>query len=58
MTLSPLGAELIYTIGNMILADSFPMQALVGGVFNLLAQVGKSIGIRTTAIVSWQIAAS
>lgn len=60
MALNPVGADLIYTIANLVLTDAFPadMQALAGGVFNMLAQVGKSVGIATTAIISQQITAS
>ncbi|KAK9439768.1 Major facilitator superfamily domain protein [Metarhizium brunneum] len=60
MALNPLGADLIYTIANLVLTDAFPadMQALAGGVFNMLAQVGKSVGIATTAIIAQQITAS
>lgn len=60
MALNPLGADLIYTIANLVLTDAFPadMQALAGVVFNMLAQVGKSVGIATTAIIAQQITAS
>lgn len=60
MALNPLGADLIYTIANLVLTDAFPtdMQALAGGVFNMVAQVGKSVGIATTAIISQQFTAS
>ncbi|OGM48274.1 hypothetical protein ABOM_002134 [Aspergillus bombycis] len=57
MALNPLGADLIYTIGNLVMTDSFPAktQALAGGVFNMLAQVGKSVGIATSALIARQI---
>ncbi|KNG88528.1 hypothetical protein ANOM_002703 [Aspergillus nomiae NRRL 13137] len=50
-------ADLIYTIANLVMTDSFPvkMQALAGGVFNMLAQVGKGVGIATSALIARQI---
>lgn len=57
MALNPLGADLIYTIANMVVTAAFPAktQALAGGVFNMLAQIGKSVGIATTVVVTRQV---
>ncbi|KAE8342980.1 major facilitator superfamily domain-containing protein [Aspergillus arachidicola] len=57
MALNPLGVDLIYTIANLVMTESFPArtQALAGGVFNILAQVGKSVGIATSALIARQI---
>lgn len=57
MALNPLGADLIYTIAKLVITDSFPAktQAPAGGVFNMLAQVGKSVGIATSALIARQI---
>ncbi|KAH8555221.1 major facilitator superfamily domain-containing protein [Umbelopsis sp. PMI_123] len=57
MALNPLGADLIYTIANLVMTAAFPnkTQALAGGVFNMLAQIGKSVGIATTAVIARQI---
>ena len=59
MALNPLGADLIYTIANLVMTAAFPdkMQALAGGVFNMLAQIGKSVGIATSAVIARQITA-
>ncbi|GKZ29553.1 hypothetical protein AbraIFM66950_005391 [Aspergillus brasiliensis] len=59
MALNPLGADLIYTIANLVTTAAFPnqTQALAGGVFNMLAQIGKSVGIATTAVIASQITA-
>lgn len=59
MALNPLGADLIYTIANLVVTEAFPMstQALAGSVFNMLAQIGKSVGIATTAVVARQVTA-
>ncbi|KAB8224472.1 major facilitator superfamily domain-containing protein [Aspergillus novoparasiticus] len=47
MALKPLGADLIYTIANLVMTDSFSAktQALGGG----------SVGIATSALIAWQI---
>lgn len=60
MAINPLGADLIYTIANIVVTSAFPTktQALAGGVFNMLAQIGKSVGIATTAIIAQQVTAS
>ncbi|KAE8327852.1 major facilitator superfamily domain-containing protein [Aspergillus sergii] len=57
MALNPLGADLIYTIANVVMTDSLPAktQALAGGVFNMLAQVGKSVDTATSALIARQI---
>lgn len=57
MALNSLGADLVYTIAKLVITDSFPAktQALAGGVFNMLAQVGKSVGIATSALIARQI---
>ncbi|PON27761.1 integral membrane protein [Trichoderma gamsii] len=60
MALNPLGADLIYTIANLVVTSAFPAktQALAGGVFQMLSQIGKSIGIASTSIIAQQVAAS
>ncbi|CAG9982599.1 unnamed protein product [Clonostachys byssicola] len=59
MALNPLSADVIYTVANLIVTDAFPekTQALAGGVFNMIAQIGKSVGITTTAIIAARISA-
>ncbi|KAE9369207.1 MFS general substrate transporter [Stipitochalara longipes BDJ] len=59
MALNPLGADLIYTIANLVVTAAFPTktQALAGGVFNMLAQIGKSVGIATSAVIARQVTA-
>ncbi|KAJ4219505.1 hypothetical protein NW759_007895 [Fusarium solani] len=58
-TLNPLGADLIYTIANLVVTAAFPTktQALAGSVFNMLAQIGKSVGIATTVVIARQVTA-
>lgn len=50
MALNPLGADLMYTIAILVMTAAFPSgtQALAGGVFNMLSQIGKSVGIATS----------
>lgn len=60
MALNPLGADMAYTIANLVVTAAFParMQALAGGVFHMLSQIGKSVGIATTAVIVQQISGS
>lgn len=59
MLLNPLGADVLYTIANLVVTEAFPArtQALAGGIFNMLAQLGKSVGIATTAVITRQVTA-
>lgn len=57
MALNPIGQQIIYTVGNLIMTAAFPTktQALAGGVFNMLAEIGRSVGVSTTAVIARQI---
>ncbi|CAG8925864.1 unnamed protein product [Penicillium salamii] len=57
MALNPIGADLMYTIAILVMTAAFPpqTQALAGGVFNMLSQIGKSVGIATSALIARQI---
>lgn len=57
IALNPLGADLMYTIAMLVTTEAFPLktQTLAGGVFNMVSQIGKSIGIATTAIIAQQV---
>jgi len=54
MLLLPLSADVIFTVANLIITESFPdnSQALAGAVFNTMAQLGTSIGISVMAVIS------
>ena len=41
-------------MANLVIAASFPekTQALAGGVFNTVAQVGKTVGLATSAVIA------
>jgi Na+/melibiose symporter-like transporter len=52
--LNPTGADVLFTISNLVITAGFPArdQALAGGVFNTVAQIGKSVGLATSAIIA------
>ncbi|KAJ6021458.1 hypothetical protein N7540_006962 [Penicillium herquei] len=54
MLLGPVSADAIFTVANLIIADSFSpkTQGLAGAVFNTVAQFGTSIGLSVFAIIS------
>lgn len=51
---NPIGADTLFTISNLLITSVFPTktQALAGGVFNTVAQIGKAIGLATSAIIA------
>ncbi|KAL9108189.1 MAG: hypothetical protein Q9227_007044 [Pyrenula ochraceoflavens] len=55
--LNPIGADTIYTISNLVITSVFPAktQGLAGGVFNTISQVGKSVGLATSAVIASSI---
>lgn len=52
--LNVIGADCLFTISNLVITSHFPQktQALAGGVFNTIAQVGKSTGLATAAVLA------
>lgn len=54
MALNPIGSDTLFTISNLLITSVFPdrTQALAGGVFNTVAQIGKSVGLATAAVVA------
>lgn len=50
----------LYTISNLAITSLFPVrtQALAGGVFNTLAQIGNSVGLAITSIVAASVTAT
>jgi MFS family permease len=54
VALNPLGAEAMFTVSNLVITSVFParLQGLAGGVFNTIAQIGKSVGLATAAVVA------
>jgi hypothetical protein len=52
--------KVLYTISNLAITSLFPVrtQALAGGVFNTLAQIGNSVGLAITSIIAASVTAS
>jgi Na+/melibiose symporter-like transporter len=52
--LAPMGVDSLYTVSNLLISSMFPKktQALAGGVFNTLSQIGQSFGIALLAAIS------
>ena len=52
--LNPIGADALFTVSNLVITSLFPAktQALAGGVFNTIAQIGKSVGLATGAVIA------
>src|SRR5579859_4321454 len=50
----------LYTISNLAITSLFPVrtQALAGGVFNTIAQIGNSVGLAITSIVAASVTAA
>jgi hypothetical protein len=50
----------LYTISNLAITSLFPIrtQALAGGVFNTLAQIGNSVGLAVTSIIAASVTAA
>jgi Na+/melibiose symporter-like transporter len=52
--LNALQVDAFYTIANLLITAAFPQetQALAGGVFNTVSQIGKSVGLALSALVA------
>ncbi|ETN42395.1 uncharacterized protein HMPREF1541_01549 [Cyphellophora europaea CBS 101466] len=57
ITLSAIGCDVLFTASNLVITNAFPdnTQALAGGVFNTVAQIGKSVGLAISAIIANRI---
>ncbi|EXK76869.1 hypothetical protein FOQG_18400 [Fusarium oxysporum f. sp. raphani 54005] len=51
------GANTLYTISNLLITSFFPArtQGVAGGVYNTMAQVGKSFGLASSAVIASSI---
>ena len=56
---NPMGADSLFTIANLLITSVFPSktQALAGGVFNTVSQIGKSVGLALVAVIAASITA-
>jgi hypothetical protein len=54
ITLSAVGVDVLFTASNLVVTNAFPdkTQALAGGVFNTIAQIGKSVGLAISAVIA------
>jgi hypothetical protein len=57
LLLNPIGADVLFTISNLVITSVFPSrtQGLAGGVFNTVAQIGKSVGLATSGVIAASI---
>ncbi|PYI08580.1 MFS general substrate transporter [Aspergillus sclerotiicarbonarius CBS 121057] len=55
--LNPVAADVLFTVSTILIAGMFPAetQGLAAGVFNTVAQVGRSIGLALVALISSSI---
>lgn len=55
--LNPVGADALFTVSNLVITSVFPArtQGLAGGVFNTVAQIGKSVGLATSGVIASSI---
>ena len=58
MLLSAVGPDTLFTVSNLVITGAYPSKdALAGGVFNVFAQLGNSIGLAVTAAVAARVSA-
>ena len=52
MCLSPISSDVLFNISNLVITASFPAneQALAGGIFSTVSQLGNSVGLAVTAM--------
>lgn len=52
--LNPAGADVLFTVSNLVITERFPArtQGLAGGVFQIVSQIGKSVGLALSAVVA------
>jgi nitrate/nitrite transporter NarK len=59
LALNVIGPDIQYTVSNLVITSVFPArtQALAGGVFNTVSQIGKSVGLTIAAVIASSITA-
>lgn len=57
--LNAIGADVLFTVSNLVISSVFPArtQGIAGGVFNTIAQIGKSVGLATSAVIATSVTA-
>lgn len=60
IALSAVACDVLFTASNLVITNAFPdkTQALAGGVFNTVAQIGKSVGLAVSAVIANSISTS
>lgn len=53
------GADALFTVSNLLITSVFPAktQALAGGVFNTVSQIGKTVGLALVAVIASSVTA-
>lgn len=59
MALSPINGDVLWTVSSLVICRAFPAdsQALAGGVFNTISQLGNSVGLAVTAAIAASVSA-
>lgn len=54
MLVNAVGTNAMYTISNLVITSLFPSQTqgVAGGVYNTIAQIGRSVGLTTSALIA------
>lgn len=54
MCFSPISSDLLFNVSNLVITATFASdgQALAGGVFNTVTQLGNSVGLAVTAVLA------
>lgn len=49
-----MGRSVLFTVSNLVISDAYPadVQSLAGGVVNVVAQFGNSVGLAVTAAIA------
>lgn len=57
IALNAIGPDVLFTVSNLVITSAFPekTQALAGGVFNTVANIGKSVGLALSAVIASSI---
>jgi MFS family permease len=60
MTLSPISSDILFNVSNLVITASFSSndQAVAGGVFSMVSQLGNSIGLAVAAAIASSVTAT
>ncbi|WQF81085.1 Putative major facilitator superfamily, MFS transporter superfamily [Colletotrichum destructivum] len=59
MLMNAIGADMLFTISNLLITSLFPArtQGVAGGVYNTIAQIGKSVGLASSGAIASAVTA-